>query len=181
MKGQNSKMQKVMMGMVATTLALGAITTTVMSAKAQDDMGGAPGGGAPAGGGAGAGGGFPGGGPGGQGGGFNRGNMTPEQMEQMMAQMRERQIKQQMDLAGFTDADAQAAVIAYSNDQAKLATDLQTKMTAIRTGLQQNATDAQFTTMLGDLRKAAAEMNGSTASLRLRPIARAGRRVEPCQ
>ena len=146
MKGQNSKVQKVMMGVVATTLALGAITTTVMSAQAQD--GGGPGGGFPGGG--------PGGGGQGGGGGFNR-NMTPEQMEQFMAQRREQQIKRQMDQAGFTDADAQAAVIAYANDQAKLAADLQTKMTAIRTGLQQNATDAQFATMLGDLRKAIAD------------------------
>ena len=105
-----------------------------------------------------------GGGGNGAGNGGNRpnfGNMTPEQRQQMRAQMRANQIKQSLVAAGYTDDATQQAVVDFATAQSTAATAIQPKIEALRTAFQNKADDktvsdalAAYRTAVEDARKA---------------------------
>jgi hypothetical protein len=96
----------------------------------------------------------PGGGPGGPGGGNFR-NMTPEQRQQMMTQMREQNVRRILTQANVTDTATADAVIAFSTAQADATRTLQEKSRALNDALRDPAsTNEQIAPLLADYRTA---------------------------
>lgn len=89
--------------------------------------------------------------------GGRQGRPTPEQMEQMMAQFRERQIRTSLTDAGYTDPTTQDAVIAFANQQAAVATGMLPKIDALRNAFRDKADDKTVTDALVGYRTAVAE------------------------
>ena len=67
-------------------------------------------------------------------------NMTPEQREAMMAQMREQAIRQGLTQLGFTQAETQDALVEFVNAQEAATRPLQEKQRALMTALVNPAT-----------------------------------------
>lgn len=93
----------------------------------------------------------------------NFANMTPEQRQQMMAQMQAQQAqRREQQLRGAmttinADTATQDAVVAFVKQQSDAATALTPKITAIRAAFAGNATDAVVTAALADYRASVEE------------------------
>lgn len=82
-------------------------------------------------------------------------NMTPEQRQQMMAQMQEQRTRRLLTGAGFTDAATQDPIVAFANEQEKARQPLRDRFMKLAQALRANAaTDAELSASLNDLRQA---------------------------
>ena len=87
----------------------------------------------------------------------DRRDMTPEQRQQMMQQMREQNTRETLTNAGFADIAVQDSVVAFVNEQEKATETLRDKARGINRAMRdETVSHAQLATLLADFRALAA-------------------------
>ena len=84
-------------------------------------------------------------------------DMTPEQREQAMQQLRDTSLRNLLTRAGFADKETQDPIITFINEQGQARQALQDKNRKVVEALRAEATDANISTLLSDLRQATAD------------------------